>query len=88
MKREPKYGDEVAVPSQHPDGHWVNGIVNSGHGGQPHRAGQLLIAAPGHRYSNVILVPVDSYGQQWAWPEDKGMTLTGSKRAYIDELEG
>jgi hypothetical protein len=88
MARVPTYGDEVIVPSQHPDGHWVNGIVNSGYGGRQRDDGNMLIAAPGHRYSSTLLIPLDSYGEHWLWPEDKGMKPSGVKLARLDEVEG
>jgi hypothetical protein len=77
MTRVPKYGDEVFVPSHHPDGHWTNGIVNSGlPSGTAHKDGNLLIAAPGHAKSNLVRVSIASYGKHWCWPEDVNATPT------------
>lgn len=87
--RTPRYGDEVYVPSHHPDGHWCNGIVNSGlPGGTNHRDGALLIAAPGHAKSNLVSVPVDSYGKYWCWPEDIGKHRVGVEAVDLDALQG
>lgn len=86
--RVPKYGDEVYVPSLHPDGHWTNGIVNSGYAGAPHRDDMLLIAAPGHAKSNIVLAPIADYGKHWCWPEDVKRTAVGAKRANMEDLQG
>lgn len=86
--RAPKYGDEVFVPSHHPDGHWCNGIVNSGAAGA-HDGGKLLVAAPGHAKANLVSVSIDAYGKQWCYPEDVGATQSGQpKRASLDDLQG
>jgi len=86
--RSPKYGDEVFVPSEHPDGHWTNGIVNSGFRGMPHPGGRLLIAAPGHAKSNMISVPIDGYGRWWRYPQDVGEKPVGAKPTSLDDLQG
>lgn len=86
--RPPNYGDEVYLESMHPDGHWCNGIVNSGYNDTPHANGRLLIAAPGHAKSNLITVSIDSYGEHWLYPEDVGERAGGSKRSLLRELEG
>lgn len=85
----PSYGDEVFVASEHPDGHWTNGIVNSGlPSGTDHRDGKLLIAAPGHAKSNIVLVEITSYGTYWCWPEDVNAKRSGVKKALLDEVQG
>jgi hypothetical protein len=85
MTRVPKYGDEVFVPSHHPDGHWTNGIVNSGlPSGTAHKDGNLLIAAPGHAKSNLVRVSIASYGKHWCWPEDVNSGETAAPAPLTD----
>lgn len=86
--RPPKYGDEIYLPSMHPDGHWCNGIVNSGFQGVAHVNNRLLIAAPGHAKSNLVTVSIDAYGEQWIYPEDIGERPHGSKRSTLREVQG
>lgn len=86
--RIPKYGDEVFVPSEHLDGHWTNGIVNSGYKGTPHTDGCLLVAALGHAKSTFVSVPVDGYGEHWCWPEDVGAKKSGTKRSTLADVQG
>lgn len=86
--RPPKYGDEVYIPSEHPDGHWCNGIVNSGWKDGVHADGELLIAAPGHAKSNLVAVRLEAYGVGWAYPEDVGRKPMGTKRAYLEDVQG
>lgn len=85
----PQYGDEVFIPSEHPDGHWTNGIVNSGlPGGRDHARGELLVACPGHRFSNLVVVPLTGYLTSWCWPEDVGARPTGAKAARLEDVQG
>lgn len=87
--RPPQYGDEVWIPSEHPDGSWVNGIVNSGYGSRSHPEGRLLVAAPGHAKSSTVAVRLDAYRVQWAWPRDLGRAPNADGRAVLlAELEG
>ncbi len=78
-KKQPKYGDEIFVPSYHADGHWTNGIVNSDLPG-----GNLLVAAPGHAKSNLVRVPIDGYLVHWCWPEDVAAKRTGVDVVTVD----
>ncbi len=81
--REPQIGDEIFVPSEHDDGHWTNGIINA-----IERNGILLVACPGHRYSNLVLVQSDKYLAAWCWPDDVGKVGTGTKPSTLDEVTG
>ncbi len=86
--RVPKYGDEVMVPSRHPDGHWTNGIVNSGASGV-HEDGRLLVAAPGHAKSNLVRVRIADYRESWCWPHDVGVQPSGiGNPTRLKDLEG
>lgn len=86
VTRTPKYGDEVYVPAEDGTGEWVNGIVNST---EPERGvPALLIAAPGHAKSNVVLVPLHGYLIDWKWPEDAGRKAVGSKPVALNDVEG
>lgn len=85
----PKYGDEVMIPSEHPDGHWTNGIVNSGYRGTEHQDGKLLVAALGHAKSNIVIIPLDGYKTAWCWPRDVGVRGSGAgKMVLLDEVQG
>lgn len=87
-KRQPKYGDDVFVPSQHPDGHWCNGVVNSGIAGS-HEEGKLLIASTGHAKANLVSVRITSYMEHWCYPEDLNATPSGApRRALLNDLQG
>lgn len=85
--RPPVYGDEVMIPSRHPDGHWCNGIVNAW---IPPKhdlsAGELLIAAPGHAKSNTVIVEVRGYGKHWRYSTDD--EKRGAKPVALSDLVG
>jgi hypothetical protein len=84
----PRYGDEIMIPSGYPDKHWCNGIVNSGYQHTFHRNGLMLVMAPGHAKSNVILVPEGGYKKDWCWPEDIGVKAGGSKASSLEDVVG
>lgn len=87
-KRQPKYGDEVYVPSEHPDGHWCNGIVNSGIAGR-HKNDRLLIASPGHAKSNLVTVRIKDYLKHWCYPRDVNAEPSGvPRRTLLEDLQG
>lgn len=82
--RKPQFGDEVFIPSEHDDGHWVNGIVNSGE--KPD--GNMIVVATGHRYSNLVLVPVAPYLTAWCWPEDIDIRPKGARVSTLEDVQG
>lgn len=91
MQRQqtPRYGDEIMIPSEHPDGHWCNGIVNSGlPSGRDHDDGKMLVVATDHAKSNLVLIPVNGYRKDWCWPADVGVMPSGVKVAALSDIEG
>lgn len=85
----PRYGDAIMIPSEHPDGHWCNGIVNSGlPGGANHSGGRMLVAAPGHAKSNLVLIPVNGYRVHWCYPSDVGAKGSAAKAQALSDVEG
>lgn len=79
---EPNTGDEIFIPTEHPDGHWCNGIVN---GMTPK---YFLVAAPDHAKATLVAVTRRGYMVDWCWPADVGKKGVGAKPVSLEEIEG